>query len=91
MESTITYDLEATLSAPPGDILKSIRVRITIEPSDAGALVYGYTDPTTLTAIQVPGGIREVDLPFIRPEILIKYLGGLTSFSAETLGYREVI
>jgi hypothetical protein len=88
METTITYDLAVTLNAPPGDILKSIKVRVTVEPRDGGILIYGYTDPSTITPIQIGGGIH--DLPFIRPDIHIKYLKGLVSLKVETLNYREV-
>ena len=91
MESSITYNIAETLSAPSGDILKSIRVRVTIEPRDASALIYGYTDPSTITGIQVAGGVHEVELPFIRPDVLIKYLGGLSSLKVDTLGYRQVL
>lgn len=89
MESTITYDLAVSLSAPPGDVLESIRVRVTIEPPEGSVLIYGHTEPETITAVQVAGGVHELDLPFIRPDILIKYLNGLTSLKVDTLGFRS--
>jgi hypothetical protein len=87
LESKITYNDKVILTAPPGGILKNIKVRITIEPKDAGLLIYGYSDASTITPIQIGGGVTEIDLPFISPEIFVRHLLGLTSYKIDTLGF----
>jgi hypothetical protein len=87
--STIRYDEKLTLPAPSGGGLASIRVRVTVEPKDAGMLIYGFEDANTPSIVEVGGGVSEVDLPFISPEILITYIHGLTSQKIEVLSWTD--
>ena len=85
----ITYDIERDLDVPPGLPVEAY-LEVTIEPPDAGALIYGYTSEDTLTAFEVRGGISRVDLPIVNPRIYVKYLRGLKTFSFRQLGFRDM-
>lgn len=86
-ESQITFNEELELEAPSCGVLKSIRVRVTIEPKDAGALIYGYTSADSITAAKFRGGPTKFDLPFIEPYVWIKHLHGLRTIRVDTLGF----
>jgi hypothetical protein len=88
-ESKIAYNDKVKLTAPEGGVLKSIKVRVTVEPKDAGLLIYGHGDAQTMIPVQVGGGTTVLDLPFFQPEILVKHLLGLTSYRIEILGWRD--
>jgi hypothetical protein len=89
VESQITFNAEVDLTAPTGGILRSIRVEVTIDPSDAGALIYGKTQSGDFVYVEVGGGTTQLDLPFAEPHIWVKYLRGLTNLKISTLGWRD--
>jgi len=83
----ITYHQEVDLTAPPGGILSSIAVTVTIEPPTAGCLIYGTLADGMMTSVEVRGGKSEIELPLAHPKIYIRYLQGVTSLSIDTRGY----
>jgi len=87
-EAKITYDLESTLSAPDGGVLKSIAVTVEIEPASAGCLIYGWQKDGNMGCVEVRGARTELDLPFCQPKILVKYLLGLKNLKIQTRGFR---
>ena len=88
-ESKITYDLESTLSAPEGVVLKSIAVTIELEPASAGCLIYGWQKNGDMAFVEVRGERSEIDLPFCQPKVYVKYLLGLKNIRIYTRGWRE--
>ena len=89
METTFTYDQEATLSAPPGGILAAIMVTVEIEPADAGCLIYGFLADGSMGQVEVRGARTELELPFAEPKIYVKYLGGLKNLRILTRCWRD--
>lgn len=87
-DQQITYNIEAKLSVPEGIGLDSIRVRIEISPETAGCIIYGYDASGNIQPVQIMGS-GEADLPFVNPQVYVKYLGEPTSFSLSTLGWKE--
>ena len=85
----ITFDQEATLTAPPGGVTTAIIVRVAVTPKDGAFLIYGYTAPDELTPIRVQGSSDRLELPFIEPKVYIKHLLGLKSLQIDTLGFRD--
>ena len=89
MSSQITYDLETKLSVPDGIPLAGIKVVVEIEPPSAGCLIYGWQQNGNLGCIQVTGAKTEIELPFCKPQIYVKYLQALKNLKVSTLGWRE--
>lgn len=87
MQSQITYNEKVTLSAPPGGVLKSIAVTVELDPADAGLLIYGWLANGNLGQVEVRGAKSEIDLPFVQPEIFVKYLGNLRRYTISTRGF----
>lgn len=86
--ATITYDRRVVLESVPPEKVKSILVKIDVEPKDGGYIIYGWDKDDQLLPIQSSGGHVEFELPFVKNEIYIKYLTGLTDFSLATLGFQ---
>lgn len=87
MGDTITYEFETLLPGLDGLIYDAVLVAITIEPADAGALIYGYNAVGNIQPVRVPGGTYEAELPFVSPQIYVKYLKGLKSFRIGVRGH----
>ena len=85
----ITYNIETKLSVPDGIPVDAINVRVEIDPDDAGCLIYGWTATGALGFVQVRGSHLDVELPFINPQIYVKYLSGLQNLRISTLGWKE--
>lgn len=71
--------------APPGGVLRSVRLRVYIEPASGAVLLYGspnYTDPVRVTG---PQGVA--DLPTTEPTICVRLISGATSFSLGVLSH----
>jgi len=88
-EMQITYDLEVTLTAPPGGILDSIAVKIEFEPKVSGCLIYGKDRDGNFDFVEVHGNQEKLELPFAHPEIYVKYLNDLQHIRVWTLGFRD--
>lgn len=88
-EQQITYDLEVTLTAPPGGILAAIFVKVEIDPVDSGCLIYGKDADGNYQCLEVRGSHERLELPFAHPEIHVKYLKGLQNIRISTLGFRD--
>ena len=88
-EGQFTYDLEVTLTAPPGGVLAAIFVKVEIDPVDSGCLIYGKDAGGKYQCIKVMGSHERLELPFAHPEIHVKYLKGLQNFRISTLGHRD--
>lgn len=84
----IQYHKEIKLSTPDGIATDSIRVRITVTPDTAGCIIYGYDAAGNIQPVRIIGS-GEVDLPFVNPQVYVKYVGEPTSFSLATLGWRH--
>lgn len=89
MKSQVTYNEELHLSVPTGDILDAIRVEITVEPKDAGVLIYGTDVRGNFQPVEVRGAVNVIDLPFVNGHIYVAYLGGLKTWSLKTLGWKD--
>ena len=87
MTSHFTYNAKIQLTAPPGGVLKAIKVSFEIDPPSAGCLIYGATWDGNIGCIEVRGN-GKVDLPFAHPDIYIKYIGGAQRLRVLTLGYQ---
>jgi hypothetical protein len=85
----ITFDIEGNLRAPTGGVLQSIQVKVTIEPTTAGALIYGKANTGNIAYAQVGGGETTLDLPFVEPHVWIKKLGNPTKLQVHTMGWRD--
>ena len=86
-ETVIRDATKVTLIAPPGGVLRSVKVRVEIEPRDGGALIYfapTYDDP-----IRVVGPVVEVNIPTPEPDIYVQRISGAKSIRIVTLGYRN--
>lgn len=76
---------KVTLTAPPGGVLKSIKIQVTIEPADGSVLIYAapnYDQPT-----EVSGPEQVLDLVTTEPEIYVQRTRGAESYQIQTLGY----
>ena len=74
--------------APPGGVLRSVRLAIEIEPASGAVLVYGapnYSDP-----VRVNGPRGTVDLPTTEPTICVQLISGAQSFSLGVLSHVDV-
>lgn len=89
MGSEITYNEEATLTAPDSIPLAGIAVTVEIEPADSGCLIYGWMLDGNIGCVEVRGVKTDLELPFAKPTIYMKYLFGLTSIRISTRGWRE--
>ncbi len=88
-DQQITYNIERKLSVPDGIALDAIMVRVEITPATAGCLIYGWTATGDLAYVEVHGAQTDVELPFVNPQIYVKYLEGLEHFRISTLGWKE--
>ena len=82
----ITYSRHATLKVPTPT--KSILVRIKAAPEHASYIIYGWDKNGQLLRVQASGSHDELELPFVKPDIYIKYLKGLESFTLGTVGFQ---
>lgn len=88
-EVQITYNKEASLTVPSGGVLAAILVSVTVEPADAGCLIYGWQPDGKLGCVEVMGSQERVELPFAHPQVFLKYIGALESIQIHTLGWQE--
>jgi len=86
-ELTLLNAKEVILQAPPGGVLKSVRVSVEIEPADGAALIYGA--PEYQTPIRVEGPSREVDILTTEPKVYVQKISGATSVNITTLSWTE--
>lgn len=89
MARKIKIDLEQTLRVPDGGVLQSIAVTVEMTPGHAGCLIYGTLADGSLGCVEVRGLKTDVDLPFVYPQIYIRYLRGPDTFSLRTRGWRQ--
>ena len=71
------------VDAPQGVLLKSLKVRVLVEPETGAIAIYGYTADKTIQPFAVTGGVKVVDLPFVLPTIWVKRLLGGTTYKIE--------
>lgn len=86
-ETQLTYNLEATLTAPEG--VDGYFVSIDVSPSTAGFIVYGYNAKGDMQPIEIHGSHEKLELPYCNPKIYVRYLAGLESLKISTLGWRD--
>ena len=86
-EVTLRTVIEADLTAPPGGILKSVKVKIELDPPTGIALIYGA--PFYIDHVRVDGPTAEVDIPTSEPKVYIQLVGGAKRVKVWTLGYKE--
>jgi hypothetical protein len=84
----ITYNLEAHLAVPEDVATDNIKVRVTIEPVGAGVIIYGYDAFGGLQPVQIMNS-GVVELPFVNPQIYVRYLDGVSTFQWEVVGWSE--
>jgi len=89
LDEMISADDRMVLNAPPGDVLISIKIRVSVKPSTSGLTIFGYTTPRVIEPVAIGGGVSEVELPFIRPSIWVERLPGVTTYSITTLERRD--
>ena len=65
-------------------------VTVTLDPPDAGILIYGWLADGNLGSVEIRRGSSDVDLPFVQPKIYIKYLKGLKHLNIATRGFRMI-
>lgn len=70
-------------------MLTAIFVTVALEPKDAGCLIYGWQPDGNLGYIEVRGPGGDLELPFAKPQIFVKYLGGLQKLQISTRGWRD--
>ncbi len=88
-EQQITYNIEVKLTVPDGIALDAVMVRVEIKPATAGCLIYGWTATGDLGCVEVRGPKAKIELPFVNPQIYVKYLSGLEHIQVSTLGWKE--
>ncbi len=78
---------EATLTAPPGGILVSIKIQVEIDPPDGAILIYTAPDYAEPTLVEGPSAT--LDLAATEPKIYYQFVRGAQKLQIRTLGYRE--
>ncbi len=87
MEIQIPNAHEATLTAPPGGILVSIKIQVKIDPPDGAVMIYAAPDYAEPTLVEGPSST--LDLATTEPKIYFQYVRGAQNVRIQTLGYRE--
>ena len=78
---------EATLNAPSGGILVSIKIQVEIDPADGAVLIYTapyYAEPTL-----VEGPSATLDLATTEPKIYYQFVRGAQKLRIRTLGHKQ--
>ena len=78
---------EATLTAPSGGILVSIKIQVEIDPPDGAILIYAAPDYAQPTFVEGPSAT--LDLATTEPKIYFQPVRGAQKVRIQTLGYRE--
>jgi hypothetical protein len=73
--------------APSGDILKSIKLRIDIEPGSGGVLVYG--SPDYVKPMRAHGPRAVLELATKKPVIFVQLIGGAETATVGVLSFTD--
>jgi hypothetical protein len=86
-EVVIPNSFKADLSAPTGGVLKSIRIRVSVQPPTGAVLVYG--GPLYDSPVRFDGPTTDKDVPTVEPIVYIQKIDGTTDFEVWTLGWEQ--
>jgi len=88
VETEFSYNEEVKLSVPEGIALDAIFVKIDMKPSTGSVIIYGWGRDGNLKGIGIRGPMERVDLPFVHPQIFVRY-DDVESFQLSTLGWAQ--
>ena len=67
LNASIPAEDKIVLDAPQGVLLKSLKMRVCVEPEAGAITIYGYMADKTIQPFAVAGGVKVVELPFVLP------------------------
>ncbi len=85
-DNQFTYNVDYTFTPPEGvTSFSAIRVEITLKPFDGECLIYGTFADGTIGAVKGKSGVGE--LPFVNPQIYVRFLGDVAACVVEALSF----
>jgi hypothetical protein len=78
---------KADLAIPAGRAVKSVRVRVMVEPPSAAVLIYG--GPSYDAPVRFAGPESEADIATNSPSVYIQGVDGATAAKVYTLSWME--
>jgi hypothetical protein len=79
---------KADLAVPTGRAVKSVRVRVMVEPPSAAVLIYG--GPSYAAPVRFNGPESEADVATNSPGVYVQGVDGATAAKVYTLSWMEV-